>query len=418
MYAEGVLVLTGIRGKNLAEVKRQNLESIKLILYRRAPLSRVEIAEQLNLTPPTITNIVAELIGQGVAQELASDSNAVNSHGIGRRPINVDLVSDFHYVLGISLGRDFTRYCITDLRGNIRAQGEFELMSDDYTVMIHQLQGILSVLMRRHSYEFGKMLGIGITVPGIVNSHTGVIKNHGTERVSWRNQPLAQTISQFTGLPVRVENNVRARACAISLFQPSLVGDEATFALCHVSWGIACPIVLGNRPFRGEGAAAGEIGKMILAPHAPSSPGFTMPGTLEALASVHAILEQCKPLLSAKENSELKKLCSDPEKLTINHILEAQRKGDPAVCQIMDTSMFYVGIALANIVDIINPHLIFLSGEVFHNPENIESVERSLLKHAFLPDDDPLKLVHASLGDYGGALGASACCIEKYFIRG
>ena len=60
-----------MHGKNLAKIKQQNLESIKATLYRYAPLSRAEIAERLALTPPTITNIVSELIQQGVVQEAA-----------------------------------------------------------------------------------------------------------------------------------------------------------------------------------------------------------------------------------------------------------------------------------------------------------------------------------------------------------
>ena len=62
--------MNALQGKNLAKIKQQNMENIKTILYRSAPLSRAQIANQLELTPPTITNIVGELIQQGVVQEL------------------------------------------------------------------------------------------------------------------------------------------------------------------------------------------------------------------------------------------------------------------------------------------------------------------------------------------------------------
>ena len=75
-----------MHGKNLAKIKQQNLESIKATLYRYAPLSRAEIAERLALTPPTITNIVSELIQQGVVQELPASASAA-PHGVGRKPI-------------------------------------------------------------------------------------------------------------------------------------------------------------------------------------------------------------------------------------------------------------------------------------------------------------------------------------------
>ena len=107
-----------MHGKNLAKIKQQNLESIKATLYRYAPLSRAEIAERLALTPPTITNIVSELIQQGVVQELPASASAA-PHGVGRKPINIDLVPGSRLALGISLGRDYTHYCIKIGRAHV-----------------------------------------------------------------------------------------------------------------------------------------------------------------------------------------------------------------------------------------------------------------------------------------------------------
>ena len=73
--------------------------------------------------------------------------------------------------------------------------------------------------------------------------------------------------------------------------------------------------------------------------------------------------------------------------------------------------------ALANIVSIINPHLILLSGAIFTNLHNAEVVQESLMKHAFLADYKSLRVVPLDMGEYAGAIGAAACCIEKYFVR-
>ena len=403
-------------GKNNSTVKLQNLEAVKLMLYRQAPISRAEIAAQLGLTPATITNITAELIAQGVVEEI--ETPTARLRGTGRKPILIDLKRDCFTVLGISLGRDCTRFCLCDMRGSVLAQGTYEVMNDDYQVMLHQLQGIVGLIRQRHPLLWQKLLGIGLSVPGVVNSHRGQVKNHGSERVSWRNQPLAEEIARFTGLPVRLENNVKARGCAISLFWPELLEGETTFALCYVSFGIACPFMLGNRLFKGEDAAAGEIGKMIMLPGAGQHPGFAPPGSLEALSSVQAILRQCRARMEEGADTALRRLCPDPKELQLPHVLEAQRQGDPLVCGVMDRAMFYVGIALANIVDIINPHLVLLSGPVFTNPQNVETVTRTLNGHTYLQEEDALRVMPVDMGEYAGAIGAAASCIEKYFLRG
>ena len=70
-----------LHGRNLTRVKQQNASSIKTLLYQHGPLSRAEIAERLELTPPTITNIVAEMIQQGIVQELPP-SKDVGYHSV------------------------------------------------------------------------------------------------------------------------------------------------------------------------------------------------------------------------------------------------------------------------------------------------------------------------------------------------
>ena len=87
------------------------------------------------------------------------------------------------------------------------------------------------------------------------------------------------------------------------------------------------------------------------------------------------------------------------------------------VCEILNNAMFYIGIALTNMVDIINPHLVLLSGAVFTNPENVAAVEKTLKEHAFLADRESLRVAAVDMGEYAGAVGAAACCVEKYFLN-
>ena len=204
-----------MHGKNLAKIKQQNLESIKATLYRYAPLSRAEIAERLALTPPTITNIVSELIQQGVVQELPAS-------GQRRAPRGGPKAHQHRPGAGDRGWRWASRWGVTTpitasptCGGGVRAQGTFDLMPEDYDAMVRQLLRILNTLEKRHPAEWNLLIGVGITIPGIVNPHTGVIKNHGSERISWCGQPLGTTISEAIHLPVRLENNVRARACAV-----------------------------------------------------------------------------------------------------------------------------------------------------------------------------------------------------------
>ena len=204
-----------LKGKNLVKIKQQNMESIKMTLYQSAPISRGEIAERLDLTPPTITNMVLELIREGIVEELKGDNKKQAGQGAGRKPVNIDLVAESRLSMGISLGRDCTRYCITNLRGKVHVMGHVDVFSDDYEIMIGEFQSLLNMLKNSYPSEWEKLLGIGISVPGIVDSENGILKTLATERVNWYGRPMADDVSKMANQPVVLENNVRARATII-----------------------------------------------------------------------------------------------------------------------------------------------------------------------------------------------------------
>lgn len=142
------------------------------------------------LTPATISNITADLIARGEIQEKPQSLHDHFTRTAGRRPIGLDLVEDRYTALGISMARDMTFFCICDLRGHILTSGTSEVMSDDYDTMLLQLKALIQTLKEAHPDLWERLLGIGLCVPAIVNTEQGTVKNHGNERLSWRNRPL------------------------------------------------------------------------------------------------------------------------------------------------------------------------------------------------------------------------------------
>ena len=304
------------------------------------------------------------MIHQGIICELPQNKDT-SSHNVGRKPINIDFVLTSRLALGVSMGREKTHYCLTDLRGGILAQGSCAVMPDSYDEMRDQLGQLLLQLRSQYASDWDNLVGIGITVPGLVDTSAGVIKNLGSERLDWCDKPLAEDVSRAIGLPVCLENNVRGRTKALPLFRPHLVRDYDNFAFCHVSWGIACPVMLPSGAM-----TVGEIGHTIIDPAGPQIKNCGMPGSLESYSSVRAILERCRQALRRQEAPVLASICNDPSRLTLEHILEAQGLQDPAVCTIVNLAMWYVGISLANIANLLDPHLLFLSGPMFRRKES------------------------------------------------
>lgn len=394
-------------GKNQITAKQENISMIKSLIYKEGPISRARIAEELNLTPPTITNIIGEMMQEGLVEEIHAAADGPRK--VGRTPIGIDFVADSRYVIGISLGRDLTHSCICDLRGNIVFQKATPLMPGNYEEMLAILRKRIEELIRKCNSLKRPLIGVGIAVPGIVEAHRGVISKTDEERSSWEKQPLGETLQKEFGIPVRVENNVRARTILMSLFMPKSIADGDSFILCYASWGVAGPMVLQNRSVRGEYGAAGEIGHMVM----DAGTG----DTLEKYASLKDVLQKCRAAMKEGKAPVLSQLCSDPEELTIEQIHEAQKQGDPAVTEIMGTAMHYLGIALSNLISFANPDLIVLSGPMFAYQENREHAEAVMRAHAYSEDIDHTVVRYVEFDEYGGATAAAASCLDKFFVR-
>lgn len=428
--------MSSTHGKNAVYIKKQNETAFKTLLYRKGPLSRSEIAAELSLSSPTITNIVGEYIHQGLMTELPETEEGT-PHGVGRKPIKVDFVAGARLSLGISLGRDLTHWCVCDLRGGIVSKGILSAMPDDYRQMLGQLCSLVDGIRRDQPDVWSRLVGICLVMPGYVDAQRGRPKSRGgREKMDWNGRPLAEDLAAFAKLPVCCENNVRARAYSLQLFRPELLEGASSYAFCYLNWGIACPVSLLNLTSE-DISFEGEIGHMIMDPNGISlnahatpkkqgeSPWQTImrsyegaPGSLETYSSVYAMLEYCSSAMERGETPILSNICPDSHSLTPDVLWRAQELGDPVVCSTIDRAMTYIGIALANIVNFVNPHRIFLSGQAFRNPQNVRTVKESFEQYVFHSGDEMVTFCEVYAGEYGSAMGACAVALRRFFILG
>ena len=397
---------------NSLQGKTSSSTSVKWLLFRRAPISRVEIAEALDLTPPSVTKIVSELIAQNVVRELAIPKE--ENRNVGRRPIALDLNPDAFYVAGLTLGWNETQACLTNLRGHLIAKEKASRAPESYAEMLDLITG-MGKRMLEASGEI-PVLGMGVAVPGIVSSHDGMFLQGEDKRKDWVGKPMAEDLTRKMGIPVRIDNNGRARVKKIALFSPEIVDGSDSFLVLYVSEGISCHMQLMNYFLHGEENAAGEIGHNIMIPD--GNPDITRDQTLDRLAGVSAIREQLHTLLTeTDEPSLLRSLCTDTEDIPVHLILMAQQAGDPLVCRVLDRAMRYIGIALTNIVNFVNPCHIVLTGPLFRNEENVQKVRDFILKYAYSADRGNLKLVCQDAGEFAEAMNGAALAVHHFFLN-
>lgn len=403
------------KGRSLPEVRRRNRICIKELIYRKAPITRTEVAEELGLTLPTITTSVAQMLEEGLLlEEPMSDAEYQAGSG-GRRPLMLRFNPEAGYAVGIELGPYETSIVLTDLVGQPVLQQLFPQAPDDYGQMLEALSAHLQAFLHRVPREL--LLGIGLGTPGFVNQEDGTIR--ASFRSGWNGQNIAADLRERTGLPVLADNNVRMRARGQEMFHGNGLPD--LFAYFFISKGVACPLMIGGNILSGSTSGAGEIGHMVIQPGGPICPTCGRRGCLEALTGETAIRRECAMLLKFGRAPLLRTMIDgneDKESMPdIKTILRAQQAGDEDVREIMEKAVDYLGMALANVVNLISPAQVLVDGYIMQLTENRQRLLAAARKHFYGLNAQEVQIRFLPFDHYSAALGAAGTVISRYCIQ-
>lgn len=398
------------RSVNQSEQKHINSRLVKKQLYINSPISRVEIAGNLELTTPAVGAIVAPLIAQGLVRESTDTARQV---GAGRPRMMLEFVPEAYCVCGVDLGPYYTNYVLTDFCGKVIARRRMDVPIEEYGVTMARLQEHIPAFLEE--YAAGQtVLGVGISLPGLINGYEGKI--YTTFREGWTEHDPAAELSQFLGLPVYIENNVRAKVIAAELFGRMVKAEP--FALFSVYYGVACQMIVGDRVLYGDKAAAGEIGHMVVSRGGPVCPTCGNRGCLEAVAGERAVLERCRQAMEADGGCLLWRHCGDPAQLTMEAVLQAQDAGDRYVNGILEDVIDYLGIALSNIINLISPRMVVIDGRIFALKKNQSLLIEAAQRNMFLVHKTKTKVRFLPYDPDRGAMGGAAVVIREFLNNG
>ena len=399
------------KGSNHQLLKQNNHNLIKRFIYRNSPISRVEIAQQLGLTTATITGMVNPMISSGLLRETVAPAEEAKS--AGRPRMMLEFVPDAYYICGVDVGVYRTSYILTDIRGNIIAIRDTDQPLDAYQVTLERLSREIPDFWAASDIPKEKMLGIGICLPGMIDGSADKIYDFFYE--GWTEHNLCAELGQRLGLKVEVENNVRARAISAELFDRMVEAEP--FAYFFVSFGVACQMIIDGKVLYGQSAAAGEIGHTVVQRNGPVCPTCGNRGCLEALTGERAILQQCRDIMATDTPTVLRELCQDPKLLTMDQVLEAQEMDDKAIGNVIADAIEYLGIALANTINLISPRAVVLEGRILSTPKNQERMLRTVEQYMFHIHSGMIDFTFLPYDPDRGARAAAAVVVKEFLGR-
>lgn len=400
------------KGSNLETVKVENTHAILDVIYEYGPISRIEIANRLSLTPSAITLNVSPMIASGLLKE-QSTAKTTEDGPVGRPRVLIDFKPDAFYVIGVDLGPYGSFACISDIRGKIIKEIDNPLCPSNYDEALEFLTSIINQLIDSSSIKRKKIAAICLGIPGFVDSKSGLIRYASI--LKWKNKTLGKDIEERVNIPCIIENNARCRALSAEMFSNEHLPD--TYAFLYVARGIGCSIKVGNKAYRGAKDGAGEIGHMVMDHNGPSCPTCGNHGCLEAFSSEVTIKNNARLIVESGRETLLTTICENPMSPTIQEVMRAQEEGDKEVCYIMDNAIMNLGVAIANVINLLNPPLVMVDGFIFKSQYNKDLFYKKVKENLFAIDLNEVEIRFVEFKKYRTAYGAAAKAIKRFILK-
>jgi len=247
--------------------------------------------------------------------------------------------------------------------------------------------------------------GIGVAAAAIIDINRGLV-TEAPNLPRWRNVPLPDLIAREFNLPVFLLND--ASAAALGEHRHGAGRGLNNLIYITVSTGIGGGIIMGGELYNGTDGCAAEIGHMVIMVDGPAC-NCGRRGCLESLASGTAIGRMARERLAHGEKSIMRALAGNViEDVTSKTVARAARKGDLPAIDVIRTAAGYLGVGLANLVNILNPQIIIIGGGVSSMGAMLLGPARKSMKaHAFKLPANTVRIVRPALGTDAGLAGAA-----------
>jgi len=390
--------------------RKKHLLKIKIIkhLYLKGAKSNTDICNRFNISSPTSMTLINELIAEGLVEKQGRG----NSLG-GRKPDLYGLRDNSLFVLSIAMERFKTQMAIFDNNNNnITGIQDYPIRISGDLSAVEQLYEYASNLISASGINPDKLMGIGISMPGLVASKEG--NNYTYLLTHQESESLLQILEAKFKKPVYIQNDVKSAALAEYRF--GLAHGRKDVLVLSMDWGIGLGIISDGKLRNGASGFAGEFG------HIPMVTDGALcycgkRGCLETIASGIALAQMAKDGIKSGQRSILNEL-SDREidKIEPQLVIDAANRGDQYAINILSEIGVNLGKGIAMLIQLFNPELIILGGKIAEARQYITTpIQYSINKYCMAQLRERTTISLSDLGPNAGILGSVAIVMENIF---
>lgn len=393
-------------GTNLTNVKEKNRALALKLIATEQSVSRVDLARKMHLTKTTLGNIVSELIEKDMISEYSSQEKT-SELSLGRRPITLDLSPTSPLIAGMLIKRNLLTVILADLKGNVKAQSNYEYQTMDEATLIDKL---LKMYKQLSSGQSRRIVAIGISSMGPVDTVRKMILSPSA---FWgiHDVPIGSIISEKTGLPTFVIHDCSAGALAEKLYG-NKTNPYSNMIYLHIMNGIGAGYILHGNVYEGDPGQNIELAHTSIQFGGPKCTcGNT--GCLSLYANTEQMNEKIHML---QETYPLSGILPRKPHYSWEEIIGAASAGDFFAISAVDEFCTYLVCALRNTLNLLAIHHIVVGYNASDPTSILEDVLSSKLNtQAPNTFTQPITIEKSTFGGDAPLIGAIAVVADKIF---
>jgi N-acetylglucosamine repressor len=381
-----------------------NRYSVLNTIRKSGPISRIEIAKSLRLSPTTVASAVQELIKDELVHEIGSGASSG-----GRKPVLLEFLPDRKFLFSVSVSNTMIAIAKMTLKAVPIRKQQYKIPENEYLPQF--IMDSLTNFMGEKD-DLSKCLGISIITPGIVDKDRGMLRY--LRKYKLNDIPLKEMMEERFNLRTFIENDVNAMVLAEKDFGGS--SDVNNMIFINIGDGVGSGILVNSSIFRGAHGGAGEFGHMSI-DRGGIRCGCGNTGCLGNYISWPALYSRIHSAIAFGRPTSIIELAGgDPANIEPSILIKAANYGDAFAIDLMDEVASYLSSGLINLVHMFNPERIILGGEVMlDNPLLLKKTQEYVTGHTLPILGENLSIHPSMLRENQGLIGAAAVLLDEVF---
>ena len=272
---------------------------------------------------------------------------------------------------------------------------------DSQEKTVNELIDVLNLYLKEHDYNKDNVLGIGIGIPGVIDTKAGVVSY--SNNLQWNDLPIREMIAKATGLSVRITNDANAATFGEAKFGAGK--KYKNLLMITLGTGVGGGIIIDGKVYEGNLGKGAELGHNVIVIDGEQCT-CGRKGCLEAYASATALIRDTKRMMEKHKDS----LMWEDKNVGGRTAFNAAKKGDKYAQEVVDNYVKYLGEGLLNFFNTFRPEAVLLSGGIANEKENLTSrLEKYVSERKYGFESTPkVDILIAELGYDAGKIGAAA----------